>query len=151
MKEADFQSPSHELTGQIIGMAMKVHRSLGPGFLESVYRNALCIELAEAGLDFETEQDLAVSYRGKLVGTYRADLIIRGHLLVEIKAVLSLLPAHEAQVVNYLAATGFDLGLLLNFGSASLAFKRKHRAPKSPAPPSPLSLQTPSLCPIPSC
>ena len=128
---------SHKLTGTIIGLAMKVHREPGPGFLEAVYRNALCIELAEIGVDFATEQSLAVRYRGRLVGTYQADLIVRGCVLVETKAVTALLPAHESQLVNSLATTGIELGLLLNFGSPSLNFKRKHRFPRSnPSPPS---------------
>ena len=128
--------PNHELTGRIIGLAMKVHRELGPGFLESIYRNALWIELAEIGLDFATEKVLAVRYRGKLVGSYQADLIVGGCVVVEIKAVSTLLPAHEVQLVNYLAATDIAVGLLLNFGGASLAFKRKHRDPRPSAPPS---------------
>jgi len=118
---------SYELTGQIIGCAMKVHRALGPGFLESVYERALVVELRKAGLAVETQRRMDVTYDGVIVGSFAADLIVGNRVIVENKAVTTLLPAHEAQVVNYLTATGLDIGLLLNFGAASLQFKRKQR------------------------
>jgi len=118
---------SYELTGQIIGCAMKVHRALGPGFLESVYERALVVELRKAGLAVEIQRRMDVTYDGVIVGSFAADLIVGNRVIVENKAVTTLLPAHEAQVVNYLTATGLDIGLLLNFGAASLQFKRKQR------------------------
>ena len=118
----------HELlTGRIIGCAMTTHRTLGPGFLESVYRNALAVELRRAGLEVEREKAIAVRYRDVVVGEFRADLLVERCILVEVKAVRALAPAHEAQLVNYLSATGLDLGLLLNFGAARLQFRRKSR------------------------
>jgi GxxExxY protein len=119
----------HELlTGGIIGCAMRVHRTLGPGFLESVYQNALVWELRQAQLTVECHRPLTVRYRGLDVGIFVPDVIVDGVVLIEIKAVRALVPAHEAQVVNYLTATGVDVGLLLNFGSARMQFRRKSRS-----------------------
>ena len=118
----------HEpLTRRIIGCAMRVHRTLGPGFLESVYQNALAWELRLAKLSAECHQPLSVRYRGLDVGVFVPDMIVDGLVLIEIKAVRTLVPAHEAQVVNYLTATGLDIGLLLNFGSGRMQFRRKAR------------------------
>lgn len=116
-----------ELTKTIIGCAMKVHRALGPGFLESVYQNALAHELRKAGLRVECEKAIRVMYDGVSVGEYFADMLVEDVVLVENKAVQALSPAHEVQIVNYLTATGIDIGLLLNFGAQQLEFKRKHR------------------------
>ena len=116
----------HELlTGRIIGCAMRVHRALGPGFLESVYRNALAWELGRQSLAVECERRLQVRYRDAVVGEFVADMVVQGVVLIEIKAVRALAPAHEAQIVNYLTATGVAIGLLLNFGSERLQFRRK--------------------------
>ena len=116
-----------ELTGKIIGCAMAVHRTLGPGFLESVYQRALCHELQKAGLPFECEKPVVVRYDGVEVGVFSADLLVEGVVLVENKAHRTLSPAHEVQLVNYLTATGIDIGLLLNFGAERLGYKRKYR------------------------
>ena len=118
---------NYDLAGQIIGCAMKVHSALGPGFLESVYQNALVHELRKAGLAVETEVRLEVRYDGVVVGTFDADVLVNKVLLVENKAVQVLATAHEVQLVNYLAATGLDEGLMLNFGAARLEFKKKFR------------------------
>ena len=118
---------NYDLAGQIIGCAMKVHSALGPGFLESVYQNALVHELRKAGLAVETEVRLEVRYDGVVVGTFDADVLVSKVLLVENKAVQVLATAHEVQLVNYLAATGLDEGLMLNFGAARLEFKKKFR------------------------
>jgi len=107
---------------------MKVHRVLGPGFLESVYQNALAHEVRKAGLNVQVECSLEVEYEGVVVGRFVADLLVAGAVIVENKAVLKLLPLHEVQLVNYLTATGIDVGLLLNFGAASLEFKRRSRS-----------------------
>ena len=106
---------------------MKVHRALGPGFLESVYLNALVHELRRAGLSAEVAQRITVRYENVIVGDFIADLIINDSLLCELKAISSLAKADEVQLVNYLTATNRDYGLLINFGTASLQFKRKHR------------------------
>jgi GxxExxY protein len=116
-----------ELTQRIIGCAMAVHRTLGPGFLESVYQRALTHELRKAGLAVEVESKLQVIYDGVVVGDFCADMVVAGTILIENKAIQSLAPAHEAQVVNYLTATGIEIGLLLNFGADRLQFKRKTR------------------------
>lgn len=116
-----------ELTRAIIGCAMIVHRGLGPGYLESVYQNALAWELRSARIPIECEHRIEVRYRSALVGEFVADMVIAGVVLVELKAVRALAPAHEAQLVNYLAATGIEIGLLINFGADRLAFKRKTR------------------------
>jgi GxxExxY protein len=122
----DFRD-DHALTQRIIGCAMKVHRQLGPGFLESVYRNALAYELRRAGLVVELEKHITVKYEHVIVGDFLADLVVNETLICELKAASELSKADEVQLVNYLTATNHDLGLLLNFGTESLQFKRKHR------------------------
>ena len=116
-----------ELTSAIIKAAMRVHSVLGPGFLETVYQRALTLELEIAGLQVEPKRRLTVHYDGVVVGHFIADVLVEDKVLLECKAVLSLVPAHEAQLVNYLTATGIDVGLLLNFGATSLDFRRKVR------------------------
>ena len=123
------------LTQRVIGCAMKVHRTLGPGFLETVYQNALLHELRKAGLYAEAEKRIEVFYDAVLVGEFLADILVEGRVLIENKAVRALAPAHEVQVVNYLTATGLEIGLLLNFGSESLELKRKHRGYRGKQPP----------------
>jgi GxxExxY protein len=118
----------HEaLTRTVIGAAMRVHSTLGPGFLESVYQRALDWELRSRSLEIEPEHRLQVWYRGLLVGDFVADLIVGGCVIVELKAVRALTPHHEAQLVNYLAATRIDVGLLVNFGADRLQYRRKSR------------------------
>jgi GxxExxY protein len=113
------------LIKQVVGMAMKVHRTLGSGFAETVYRNAMCIELTKARLTFESHPTISVNYEGIEVGVFQADLIVEKKLIVELKAVDVLLSVHAAQLINYLAATRIEDGLLLNFGSSSLEFRTK--------------------------
>ena len=109
------------LTDEIIGCAIRVHRALGPGFLESVYVKALAHELCKAGLQVECQRTVKVVYDGVVVGDFVADmLLIADAVLVESKAVSALVQAHEVQLVNYLTATGIEIGLLLNFGATSL-------------------------------
>lgn len=117
----------HELTEKVIGFAMKVHRALGPGFLESVYLSALVHELRRAGFSAEVGQRITVRYENIVAGEFVADLIVNEVLLCELKAINSLSKADEVQMVNYLTATNRDFGLLLNFGAPSLQFKRKYR------------------------
>jgi len=115
-----------ELTKKIIGCAFKVHNTLGEGFLEKVYENALRIELVKQGLDVKQQAPIDVTYDSQVVGSYYAGLWVADRVIVEIKAVRSLTKAHEVQLVNYLTATGVDTGLLLNFGPA-VKIKRKFR------------------------
>lgn len=117
----------YDLAGQVIGAAMKVHRALGPGFLESVYQKALTVELSRTGLKVDGETPIKVLYEGVVVGDFFADLVVNDELIVEIKAIQTLAVAHEVQLVNYLTATGKDVGLLLNFGAPSLQYKKKFR------------------------
>lgn len=114
---------------------MKVHRVLGVGFVEFVYRNSLLHELRKMGLPVEVEKMAKVRYDGIVVGEFNIDLFVQGWLVLELKAVRTLAEEHEVQVVNYLTAIGQDFGLLLNFGSKSLQFKRKFRRPKEDSPP----------------
>ncbi|MGO8945461.1 MAG: GxxExxY protein [Syntrophobacteraceae bacterium] len=114
------------LTEEIIGCAMRVHHTLGPGFLESVYHKSLAHELSKAGLKVECQRAVQVVYDGVVVGDFIADMLVADRVLVENKAVQSLVQAHEAQLVNYLATTGIEIGLLLNFGASSLQVTRKY-------------------------
>ena len=114
-----------ELTGKIIECAYKVHNHLGFGFLESVYQNALLIELKKAGLNAKKEVPVKVFYEEKNVGDYIADIIVEETVILELKSVKELHPAHEAQLTNYLKATGIEVGLLINFGRERVDIKRK--------------------------
>jgi GxxExxY protein len=116
-----------ELTQQIIGRAMTVHNVLGPGFLESVYKNALAHELRKAGIPFVREKRVRVYYDGIVMGEYSADLLVDSRVMVEVKAIRTLASGNEAQLVNYLTAVNIDVGLLINFGARRLEFKRKTR------------------------
>jgi len=122
-----------QLTQKIIGCAITVHSTLGPGFLESVYQNALVHELKKAGLEVECGKGIRVTYDEVVVGDFYADMLVAGTILIENKVVQGLARPHEVQLVNYLTATGIETGLLLNFGSERLEFKRKTRTyhPKS--------------------
>lgn len=117
-----------DLTWRIIGVAMKVHRVLGVGFLESVYQNALAHELRKEGMAVECGKKIEVVYDGVIVGEFIADMLVDGQVLIENKAVQAFACVHEVQLVNYLTATGIDNGLLLNFGARSLGYKRRSRA-----------------------
>jgi len=123
------------LTETIIGCAMKVHSALGPGFLESVYQKALAHELQKAGLKIECEKPITVHYDGVVVGDFFADLLVDDKVMLELKANQTLAPANEVQLVNYLTATGIEIGLLLNFGAERLEFKRKARTYRPKQPP----------------
>ena len=105
-----------DLTAKIIECAYKVHNTLGFGFLEAVYQNALLIELLKAGLRAEKEKKIQVYYDSQLVGDYMADIIVEEKVILELNSVKELHPAHSAQLVNYLKATGLEIGLLINFG-----------------------------------
>ena len=110
---------------RIVGVAMQVHRELGCGFLEPVYQEALEILLKKEGIPYEREKRLPIYFMGTLLNKeYFADFVCFGKIIVELKAVSQLAPVHEAQVLNYLKASGCKLGLLLNFGQASLVHRR---------------------------
>jgi GxxExxY protein len=109
-----------EIAGLVIGAALEVHRILGPGFLESVYEDALAIELALRSVSFERQKPVSVSYKGRRIGEGRSDFLVEDSLIVELKAAERLLPVHHAQVLSYLKATGCRLGLLINFHESQL-------------------------------
>jgi len=115
-----------EITERIIGCAFKVHRVLGSGFFEKVYENALFIELNKSGLHAQQQALVPVLYEGQKVGEYFADIMVEKKIVCELKANDSLSREHEVQLVNYLAATGLEIGLLINFGK-SVVVKRKFR------------------------
>ena len=119
-----------ELTKTIIGCAYTVHNALGAGFLEKVYEQALMLELKASGLVVESQVPLSVTYRDHIVGEYYADLIVEDKVICELKAVEVLKKAHEVQLVNYLVATGIDVGVLINFGD-SVTVRRKYREYKN--------------------
>ena len=109
---------------------MKVHSTLGPGFLESVYQNALIWELQKSGFKVDAQRPITVHYDGQVVGVFVVDLLVNDSLMLELKANQLVAKAHEVPLVNYLVATGIDEGLLLNFGAERLEYKRKFRLPK---------------------
>jgi GxxExxY protein len=115
-----------ELTQKIIGCAMKVHGVLGNGFQEVIYQRALAIELLKADLTYARELNMVIYYDGIEIGTRRVDFFIEGAIMVELKAIIQLEDVHLAQAMNYLEAYKMEIGLLINFGSKSLQFKRVH-------------------------
>ena len=119
------------LTYKVIGCAMEVHKTLGNGFQEVIYQRCLAIELRRAQISFLREVEQPIYYKDEAVGTRRADFIIEGQLVIELKAVIKLEDVHLAQAKNYLSAYNFETGLLINFGSASMEYKRIFRSHKS--------------------
>ena len=110
------------LTEQIIGLAIEVHRNTGPGLLESVYEQCLCDELHEAGIEFERQAAIPVIYKGKPIGDgFKADIVVARSVILEIKAVAAIVPAHEAQLHTYLRMSQIRVGLILNFNARRLA------------------------------
>lgn len=113
-----------ELTHKIIGCAMKVHSTLGNGFQEVIYQRALAIELNKQGLSFNREMEMDILYDGHHIGTRRVDFFVEDEIMVELKALINLEDVHLAQAMNYCQAYNLPIGLLINFGSKSLQFKR---------------------------
>ena len=113
-----------ELTGKILGAAFNVHNTLGCGFLEKIYENALVIEMRKGAIPLTQQAAIKVRYESVVVGDYQADLVVDGRVVVELKAVSQLDSVHEAQLLNYLKATGIRVGLLLNFGRPKLQYRR---------------------------
>ncbi len=115
-----------ELTHKIIGAAMEVHKHLGNGFQEVVYQRALAIEMQMQNINFVREQEMQLQYKGYDIGTRRVDFFVVEKIMVEIKAIINLEDVHLAQAMNYVEAYNLEIGLLINFGSKSLQFKRVH-------------------------
>ena len=135
------------LTETVIGAAMEVHSVLGPGFVESFYEQALCVELAQRAIAFSRQAGFPVFYKGMVLGEARADLVVDGRLLVELKATAGYAPIHLAQVLSYLKASGLTLGLLIHFNVPSLRFGIR-RVVRTPAPgPSETSVSSASSSP----
>ena len=114
----------NELSQRVIGCAIEVSNTLGAGFFEKIYEKALCVEFQKKGISFKCQESVIVNYKGNIVGEYVTDIIVEDCLLLELKAVKALCSEHEAQLMNYLKATGLSVGLLLNFGKPKLGIKR---------------------------
>jgi GxxExxY protein len=113
-----------ELSNRIIGSAIKVHKTLGPGFLESIYEAALVVQLRNDGMSVETQKEVVIEYEGIQVGLHRLDLVVEGKIIVELKAAKAFEEVNVAQLLSYLKSTGLKIGLLLNFGRPTLGIKR---------------------------
>ncbi len=113
-----------KITQAIIGCAFEIINELGIGFIESVYEKSLAIALQEKGFQVQRQQPVQVYFRNRVVGEFYADLLVEGNVIVELKAVKAIAPEHQAQIINYLKATGIEVGLLINFGSPKLEYKR---------------------------
>ncbi len=114
-----------ELTYEVIGAAMEVHRVVGPGFLESVYEEAMAHEMDLREIPFERQAPLVVKYKGIEAGMFRTDFLVDNKVVVELKATRALTSVDEAQLMNYLKGTGYRVGLLINFGTLSLGYRRR--------------------------
>lgn len=114
----------NELSHKVIACAFEVSNTLGAGFFEKVYEKALCVEFEKKGIKFKCQKSVIVKYKGSIVGEYVTDIVVERCLLLELKAVKTLCGEHEAQLLNYLKATGLSCGLLLNFGKPKLGIKR---------------------------
>lgn len=111
----------------IYAAAYEVRKNLAPGYIEHIYQNALVIELKSRGLNVSTEVPLGVKYKGNIIGEFRADIVVENCIIIELKAVSTLLNAHELQLINYLTTTGFDVGFLINYGSETYTIRLKNR------------------------
>jgi GxxExxY protein len=120
-----------ELTEKIIGCAYRVYNKMGFGFLESVYEKCLMIELRQIGLLAEAQVPINVEYEGEVVGEFFTDVLVEGSVILELKSVKRIIRAHEIQLVNYLVATGKEIGLILNFAEEKVEVKRKVRSLKN--------------------
>jgi GxxExxY protein len=127
------EMPDQELTAEIIGAAITVHQALGPGFLESIYEEALCIELTLRKIPFERQRRIIVTYSDHPVGEHRLDLLVAERVVVELKATRDLDPIHFAVVRSYMKATNVNTGLILNFAAIPLSVKRVCRELRTPA------------------
>ena len=123
-----------DLTSRIIRAAIAVHRHLGPGFLEAIYEEAMCIELDDTGIAYERQRAIPLTYRGRPIGEHRLDLLVGGRVVVELKAIAALDKIHFAVVRSYMKAVGCEVGLLLNFATMPLTVKRVGRETHEPIP-----------------
>ena len=117
-----------QITKSVIGCAFEVINELGAGFLESVYEKALLLALQQKGLSAKSQYPVKVMFRGECVGDFYVDIFVEDKVIVELKAVKTILPEHQAQIINYLNATGIEVGLLINFGNSKLEYKRFTRS-----------------------
>ena len=116
-----------DLTQKIIGCAYRVYNIMGFGYLESVYEKCFIIELRKIGLKVESQKPIIVYYLNQIVGNYIADIVVENKIIIESKSVKSIMKAHEVQLVNYLTATGLEVGLIINFAESKVEIKRKVR------------------------
>jgi len=131
-----FTFQHEDVTSGIIGAAMQVHRTLGCGFQEVIYQRALAIQMDRNGIPYAREVDMPIHYEGHSIGSRRVDFLVGKYVCVELKALAKLEEVHLAQARNYLEAFKLDVGLLINFGSTSLEFKRVERRKRPPPTPS---------------
>jgi GxxExxY protein len=122
-----------DLTAKALESCFEVAKELGAGFLESVYEKSLLVALREKGLNAKEQFPLAVRFRGQVVGEFFADILLEDKVIIELKAARTLTAEHQAQVINYLNATGIEVGLLVNFGNPRLEYKRLHRYKQAPS------------------
>ena len=127
MEERKAELSDRDLTGRIINAAIEVHKALGPGFLESIYEEALCIELTRRNIPFERQKSIRVTYLGSPIGEHRLDLLVDERAVVELKAIKALEPVHFSIVRSYMKATNVNSGLLFNFAAMPLTIKRVGR------------------------
>ena len=116
------------VTQTVLGCAFEVINELGAGFVESVYERSMLLALSQKGLSVSSQHPIQVSFRGVCVGDFYADLLVEGKVIVELKAAKAIAPEHQAQIINYLNATGIEVGLLINFGNPKLEYKRFTRS-----------------------
>jgi GxxExxY protein len=121
-----------DLTAKALEACFEVSKELGAGFLESVYEKALVMALRQKGLDVKEQYPLSVMFRGQVVGEFYADILLEDKVIIELKTARALTPEHQAQLINYLNATGIEVGLLINFGNPRLEYKRLHRYKQDP-------------------
>lgn len=121
-----------DLTAKALEACFEVMKELGAGFLESVYEKALVIALRQKGLDVKEQYPLKVMFRGQIIGEFYADILLDEKVIIELKTARALTPEHQAQLINYLNATGIEVGLLINFGNPRLEYKRLHRYKQAP-------------------
>jgi GxxExxY protein len=118
------QTPYDELTYKIIGLAMAVHNELGPGFSEEIYQRAMALGMTQESVLHEREFPIELTFRGQKIGKFELDFVANCQIILELKAVTTLAPVHEQQIIAYLAASGLPLGLLINFGATRLEYRR---------------------------
>lgn len=124
--DLDLRLPCYELTASILQCCFDEINELGTGFLEAVYKNALFIALRDKGLTVKAEQSFEIYFREQKIGFYKADIVVEDSVIIELKCCKCLLPEHQAQIINYLKAARIPVGLLVNFGSKKLEYKRLH-------------------------